>query len=157
MASLLLLRRPLTIGLGLTTFCATYSLLQPARQSRLLYCDSYASPIASSLGSYSRDAKVPVVKGGRPNPAAYKQISSGSILGLVGGLAVSTFSKTLAFLFGLLVFGVQFAATRGYNIIPTTKLQHYVKSIDLRSAVEDNVAFKLSFGATFMLAAFAEF
>jgi len=28
-------------------------------------------------------------------------------VGLVGGLAVSTFSRTLAFLFGLLVFGVQ--------------------------------------------------
>lgn len=91
---------------------------------------------------------------------------------------MSTFSKTLAFLFGLFVFGVQvrhssphhrcepqltrfpccpkFAATRGYNIIPTSRLQKYVKSIDLRSALEDNVAFKLSFGATFMLAAFAE-
>lgn len=91
---------------------------------------------------------------------------------------MSTFSKTLAFLFGLFVFSVQvcysfapafsstkltavpycskFAASRGYNIIPTTRLQKYVKSIDLRSALEDNVAFKLSFGATFMLAAFAE-
>lgn len=52
---------------------------------------------------------------------------------------------------------VQTAASRGYNIVPTTRLQQYVKSIDLRSAIEDNVAFKLSFGATFMLAAFAEF
>ena len=51
---------------------------------------------------------------------------------------------------------LKFAATRGYNIIPTTRLQKYVKSIDLRSALEDNVAFKLSFGVTFMLAAFAE-
>lgn len=50
----------------------------------------------------------------------------------------------------------KFAASRGYNIIPTTRLQKYVKSINLRSALEDNVAFKLSFGATFMLAAFAE-
>lgn len=75
----------------------------------------------------------------------------------MGGLAVSTFSKSLAFLIGLMVFMVQAAASRGYNIVPTTRLQQYVKSIDLRSAIEDNVAFKLSFGATFMLAAFAEF
>ena len=81
MASILLLRRPLAIGLGLTSFCATYSLLQPSRQSRLLYCDSYATPLSSSLHSYSTNAQVPVVKKGRPNPAAYKQISSGSILG----------------------------------------------------------------------------
>jgi len=81
MASLLLLRRPLAIGLGLTSFCTTYALLQPSRQSRLLYCDSYATPLSSSLHSYSTNAQVPVVKKGRPNPAAYKQISSGSILG----------------------------------------------------------------------------
>ena len=81
MPSILLLRRPLAIGLGLTTFCATYSLLQPTRHSRLLYCDSHATPIASSLHSYSTDAKAPVLKNGRPNPAVYKQISLGSILG----------------------------------------------------------------------------
>lgn len=48
-------------------------------------------------------------------------------------------------------------AARGYNIIPTSKLQNYVKGIDLRSAIEDNVAFKLSFGATFALASLAHF
>ena len=32
-----------------------------------------------------------------------------------------------------------------------------MKGIDLRSAIEDNVAFKLSFGATFALASLAEF
>ena len=95
--------------------------------------------------------------------------------GVLGGVAVSTFSKTLAMLFGLLVFGVQvcggaqqkngwamlmfaqYLASQGYNIIPTTRLQRYVKGIDLRSAIEDNVAFKLSFGATFALASMASF
>lgn len=48
-------------------------------------------------------------------------------------------------------------ASRGYNIVPTSRLQSYVRGIDLRSAIEDNVAFKLSFGATFALASLAEF
>lgn len=52
---------------------------------------------------------------------------------------------------------MQFAAFKGYNIIPTARIQRYVKGINLRSAVEDNVAFKLSFGLTFMLGAFAKF
>jgi len=60
-------------------------------------------------------------------------------------------------LIGLAVAGTQYLASQGYNIIPTQRLQKYVKGIDLRSAVEDNVAFKLAFGTTFMLAAFAEF
>ena len=40
--------------------------------------------------------------------------------------------------------------------MPTQRIQQYVKGIDLRSAIEDNAAFKLSFGATFILAALAE-
>lgn len=96
-------------------------------------------------------------------------------IGVLGGVAVSTFSKTLATLLGLLVFGLQvcrnvdedkrqamliftqYLASYGYNIVPTTRIQRYVKGIDLRSAVEDNVAFKLSFGLTFALASLASF
>ena len=94
--------------------------------------------------------------------------------GVLGGLAVSTFSKTLALLFGLGIFAVQvgrpcststyeiraewfaqWLASRGYNVIPIARVQQYVKGINIRSAVEDNVAFKLSFGTTFALASFA--
>ncbi|WEW56452.1 hypothetical protein PRK78_001896 [Emydomyces testavorans] len=53
--------------------------------------------------------------------------------------------------------GVQWAASRGYNIVPTEFLQRYVKSVDVRRAVTKNLAFKASFGATLMLAAFSEF
>ena len=83
------------------------------------------------------------------------------------------FSRTLAFLFGLVVCGAQvrlssrlvrkeadvqkYAASKGYNVLPTDRVQSYVKGINLRSAVEDNVAFKMSFGTSFMLAAFASF
>ena len=88
---------------------------------------------------------------------------------------MSMFSKTLAMLFGLLVFGVQvccsarhnegvmiahhaqYLASHGYNVLPTTRIQRYVKGIDLRSAIEDNVAFKLSFGLTFALASLGSF
>ena len=56
----------------------------------------------------------------------------------------------------MLIFA-QYLASHGYSIIPTTRIQRYVKGIDLRSAVEDNVAFKLSFGLTFALASLASF
>lgn len=81
----------------------------------------------------------------------------GNFAGLIGGLAVSVFSKPLAVVIGLLVFGIQFIESRGIHIIPYTSLQRRVQNTDLRSLVQDNVAFKLSFGATFALAAFAEF
>lgn len=81
MASLLLTRRPFltpfTLTLGLSTAFAAHAVGRP----RLVYCDGPVATVSDSVRTYSRDAKVPVVKGGRPNPAAYKQISSGSILG----------------------------------------------------------------------------
>lgn len=121
-----------------------------------------SSPVSGSRGvfsgeSYSRNAKTPIARGGRLNPGAVRQISSGSIIGLCAGLVVSTFSKSLALILGLLVVGVQWASSYGLHIIPYNRLQKYVTSIDLRSAVQDNVAFKLSFGTTFALAAFMQF
>ena len=58
---------------------------------------------------------------------------------------------------GLLIAGVQTAESYGIHLIPYQRMQRYVKSIDMRSAVQDNVAFKISFGLMFALSAFAEF
>ena len=79
------------------------------------------------------------------------------IAGLIAGLGISTFSKPLTLLIGLLIAGVQTAESYGIHLIPYRSMQGYVKGIDLRSAVQDNVAFKISFGLMFALSAFAEF
>jgi hypothetical protein len=51
----------------------------------------------------------------------------------------------------------QFAESQlGISLIPYGRLQRYFTSIDLRSAMQDNVAFKLAFGATFALTGFAQ-
>ncbi len=50
----------------------------------------------------------------------------------------------------------QWASSYGVNVLPYDKIQRYVTDVDLRSAVQDNVAFKLSFGTTFAMAAFSE-
>ena len=83
MTILVLLRRPgfapLSFGLGITTTFAAYS----RTASRPLRCD--ASPmirdVPDTFRSYSEEAKVPIFRNGRPNPAAYKQLSVGSICG----------------------------------------------------------------------------
>jgi hypothetical protein len=51
----------------------------------------------------------------------------------------------------------QFIESRGIHVIPYGFLQRRLKSTNVRSLIQDNVAFKLAFGATFALAAFAEF
>ncbi|KAF7514327.1 hypothetical protein GJ744_000097 [Endocarpon pusillum] len=106
----------------------------------------------------SRDTKTPFAKDSKSlNPAVVKQISLGSILGLGAGVLVSAFSRTLTLLLGVGIVIVQYAARSGYNIIPVERVQRYVKGINLRSAILDNAAFKLSFGLTFALAAFGGF
>jgi hypothetical protein len=52
---------------------------------------------------------------------------------------------------------LQIAARKGYNVIPVDRLQRYVKGINFRSAINDNVAFKISFGLMFALTAFGDF
>jgi len=142
--------RPQTIGLGLGLSLVTFHGLQ----QRPIRLDS--GPVLS--GDYHRsNAQTPFVRNGQLNPGAVRQISSGSIIGLCTGLLVSTFSKPLALLIGLGVVIVQVASRYGINVIPYNKLQRYVTSINLRSAVQDNVAFKISFGTTFALAAFMQF
>ena len=88
MASFLLLPRSrplfsLTLGLGLSSLYATQSL----RRRKPLLCDAAGArpldTISESFKTYSRDAKVPVFRDGRPNPHAYGQISAGSILGML--------------------------------------------------------------------------
>lgn len=87
MASPLLLPRSrpvfsLTLGLGFSSLYATQALYRP----KPLLCEAAgATPTATvseGFRTYSRDAKVPVFKGGRPNPRAYGQISAGSIAGM---------------------------------------------------------------------------
>lgn len=82
MAFLLLFRRPLltplSLGLGLSTAFVAHNFYTDAR--RPILCES-PSLESSTFRNYKQDAKVPIVKQGRANPAAFKQISSGSILG----------------------------------------------------------------------------
>ncbi|KAI9706825.1 MAG: hypothetical protein M1820_004796 [Bogoriella megaspora] len=152
--------RPLTATAFLSsTFLLAYALSPP--QSRLLLCDTSPSPISPkdwSISQYQRDAQVPVVsRSGGLNARAVRQVSVGSIAGLATGLAISLFSKPLAVLLGLLVAGVQFVESRGIHIIPYQRLERWFKGIDVRTAVQDNVALKLSFGVTAALAGFGSF
>jgi uncharacterized membrane protein (Fun14 family) len=91
------------------------------------------------------------------SPKVVRQISLGSILGVIGGLGVSVFSKPLALLIGLGVVVVQMLSSRGIHIIPTNYLSRRLKNTDVRGLIQANPALKLSFGITFALAAFAEF
>jgi hypothetical protein len=83
---------------------STPLLVSQFRHRQAFRCDS-ADPLAK-LGdlrnTYAHDAQTPVItQSGAPNPKAVRQISMGSILGVIGGLGISVFSKPLAILIGL--------------------------------------------------------
>ncbi|OJJ58233.1 hypothetical protein ASPSYDRAFT_152516 [Aspergillus sydowii CBS 593.65] len=86
-----------------------------------------------------------------------RQVSMGSVLGLVVGVGLRAFSRVLVVLFGMGIVAIEWAASKGYNILPVHRLQKYVKSVNLEKMVSRHVPFKLSFGATMALAAFAQF
>ncbi|KAN0067344.1 hypothetical protein V8E54_014607 [Elaphomyces granulatus] len=83
-----------------------------------------------------------------------RQISLGGVLGLATGLGLRVFSRALALVLGVGLVVVEWAASKGYNLLP---LQRYVKGVSLEQAMTENTLFKTSFGATMILAAFVQF
>ncbi|KAI7546906.1 hypothetical protein KC331_g5322 [Hortaea werneckii] len=153
------LRTPLfAAGLGISSAVLLHQTFQSRRLVLLDSGPSSVSPKDWSFSQYQHDARTPVVneKGGL-NPRAVRQMSAGSIIGLIAGLSISVFSKPLTLLIGLLIVGVQTAESYGIHVVPYKRMQNYFTNIDMRSAVQDNMAFKISFGAMFALSAFAEF
>jgi len=151
MATVLLrpLLRPRTLGLGLGVSIAAFHTIKqrPARldsaggSSRGVE-EHFQSPVPSQRWMGRRTAR---------------QISSGSIIGLCAGLVTSTFSRSLALLLGVIVASIQWAASLGVDILPYKRIQQYVTSIDVKSAIQDDPAFKIAFGTSFALAAFVHF
>ncbi|KAF2868409.1 hypothetical protein BDV95DRAFT_609893 [Massariosphaeria phaeospora] len=128
------------------------------RYQRPILCDAPdpLTKITSDLSSAYAQAPTLKTSGAAPSPKVVRQISMGSILGVFGGLGVSVFSKPLAVLIGLGVVLVQLLESRGIHIVPYSFLQRRFKQTNFTSLIQKNVALKLSFGATFALAAFAE-
>ncbi|KAF2637657.1 hypothetical protein P280DRAFT_471851 [Massarina eburnea CBS 473.64] len=151
----------LRLGLLLTTplVLSAPMLMQTYRRPILCEGPDPLKKITSDLkNSYTHEASTPVItRSGAPNTSAIRQVSLGSVLGVLAGLGVGVFSKPLAVLFGLGIVVVQLLENKGIRIIPYSFLQRRLKNTNVRSLIMDNVAFKLSFGATFALGAFAEF
>ncbi|KAK2749848.1 hypothetical protein FQN57_005262 [Myotisia sp. PD_48] len=91
------------------------------------------------------------------NARNVRQISMGSALGILVGLGLRIFSKTLTFTLGAGILLIEWAASRGYNIVPPGWVQNRLKSIDFRRLTSENIVFKASFGTTLALSAFSEF
>ncbi|KAL1878960.1 hypothetical protein Plec18167_004255 [Paecilomyces lecythidis] len=165
-----LLHRPLLyasipVGVGL-------SLLHPSSPFRAApiqcqYVSPYPNIHASQDSGWAFDPKTepllqkqgktgPRNSSGWLNASTLRQLSLGSVLGVLAGLGLRAFSKALVVLLGVGVVVVEWAASKGYNLIPVHRLQKYAKGIDLERAVHQNVAFKISFGATMALAAFSK-
>ena len=93
----------------LTSAALGFSIPLLAPHIPTLFDASFSSSSSSSpTYTHSRDAQTPLTKDSRSlNPAAVKQISLGSILGLGAGVLVSAFSRTLTLLLGVGIVIVQ--------------------------------------------------
>ncbi|KAL4991977.1 hypothetical protein BDW68DRAFT_173614 [Aspergillus falconensis] len=162
-SGLLTLSRGSAVGIGLglgLSFSLLYS--SPFRTAPMR-CD-YATPNIGSTGPawtvspQDRLRKQGVAgKSGIMTASNMRQVSMGSVLGLLVGVGLRAFSRVLVVLIGMGIIAVEWAASKGYNILPTHQLQKYVKSVNLEKLMSRNVPFKVTFGATMALAAFAQF
>ncbi|KAF2205139.1 hypothetical protein GQ43DRAFT_437260 [Delitschia confertaspora ATCC 74209] len=146
-----------TLGLGLrrtllisTPLIMSSTLLLHPRFNAPVLCDA-------SIRQYSSPRLPQGVPKVQVNPRTVRHISLGSVLGLVAGFGVSVLSKPLAVLIGLGFLGIQFLESRGIHIIPYSYLQRRFTNTNWMGVLRRNIAFKLSFGITFTLAAFAGF
>ena len=96
-----------TFGLGISV-----TALHLHRQRRTLLCEQ-SSPLDAITQQYLHTSRsgptTSRAQGGKQNSTSkiIRQLSLGSVLGVLGGVAVSTFSRVLAVLFGLGVVVVQ--------------------------------------------------
>lgn len=102
--------KPLAVALGL----GSIPFLTP---SRTTFNDTFGtgpdiSGFSSSAGSSGAKKNVPVMKGGKLNPDAIKQISFGGILGLGLGVLFSMLSRMLVLLLGVGVVVWQVSCAR---------------------------------------------
>ncbi|KAI1322818.1 hypothetical protein F5Y16DRAFT_385515 [Xylariaceae sp. FL0255] len=128
--------------------------------SRTTTSSSSSSPLSPGSHAFSSseyDNKIASKNGGL-DPELLKQLSGGSVTGLLAGLLVSVFSRTLVLLFGLSVVVVQVAARYGINIVDQLRLkQRLGNKSRIIAALEKDPAFKVTFGAFFALSAFMQF
>lgn len=107
------LRRGLVLSTPL--ILSTPLLAYQFRNMQRIRCDGPdpITKITSDLkNNYTKEARNPVItQSGAVNPRAIRQISMGSILGVIGGLGISVFSKPLAILIGLGIFALQVSLT----------------------------------------------
>lgn len=102
------------------------------RYSNRIRCDGPdpLTKITNDLKSnYTTEASTPILtQSGAVNPQAIRQISMGSILGVIGGLGISIFSKPLAVLIGLGIFALQVSLIR-FSACMAGKAMHASRDI----------------------------
>ncbi|EEH23300.1 hypothetical protein PABG_05511 [Paracoccidioides brasiliensis Pb03] len=132
-------------------------------QRQPIHCDAPApfsaaghSPSSSSSSRWFQTA-IPVRSRGGISEKTAGQISLGSVLGLLAGIGLRIFSRALVFALGITILGIQWAASKGYNIVPTGWLKKHVKSVNVQRLLTENAPFKVSFGVMMLLSAFAQF
>ncbi|KAJ5794827.1 hypothetical protein N7457_001426 [Penicillium paradoxum] len=165
-----LLRLGLGVGIGLSA--ATMHPLSPFRAPPMR-CDYAEPPPVYEKSVFDKDSgwtvnpahpsesvgqqQVRSKRTGMLNAETMRQVSLGSVLGLVAGVGLRAFSKALVVILGMGVVFIEYAASKGYNILPINRIQKYVKRVDLRRAMSEHRTFKMSFGTMMAMAAFANF
>ncbi|KAK2023846.1 FUN14 family protein [Colletotrichum zoysiae] len=137
-------RLVLPVGSGI---CVAYSL--HCRQTPNYLNSHFTSSVSPTPRAQSRSF-------GGLSPDAMRQLSSGTLSGFGAGLLVGFLSHTLVLLTGLVMFTFYLAHRYGLDLPRLLGVRERLNKAVLTRPFH-NVVFRLSFAATFTLAAFVRF
>ncbi|KAI2793802.1 hypothetical protein POX_a00388 [Penicillium oxalicum] len=137
----------LGLGLGIGLSAASLHPQSPFRAAPLR-CDW--APSGSGSGSGSRSTGPEINFPGRASEPSIATQAKNTLL-------TPENMRQVMVVLGMGVVLVEWAASKGYNILPMDRLTGYIKNTDVRRMVQENRPFKISFGAMMAMAAFAQF
>ncbi|KAI5928788.1 hypothetical protein F4810DRAFT_24725 [Camillea tinctor] len=146
-ARLLLLRRIRPVLPGLATGTGLGLLALGPGSSRPLRMDARAAPRQSALEKGDN---------GTLSPGMMRQLSGGSIAGLLTGVLVTAFSRTLVLILGISIVVVQIASRYGIDLMRQLKVKERLGYSRILAALEEDPVYKLSFGLFFTMSAFMQ-
>ncbi|KAL1974561.1 hypothetical protein VTN31DRAFT_4765 [Thermomyces dupontii] len=132
------------------------TILQPTRLSRDRLVISQR-PRGGEAGPHNRPTTTTPKGRGISDGIVDAAGEFGECAGSCGRVGIEGVFEGIGVFSGVGIVLVEWAASKGYHLLPLNRLQRLVKGVDVKRAVTEHVPFKASFGATMAMAAFAQF
>ncbi|VEU24029.1 DEKNAAC105244 [Brettanomyces naardenensis] len=140
--------------IGIMGLSATYMVNHNPIKNDSAYYDQQLPPPPAGYG-YVKVPEKPKYDGAFGGKLSYKELTLGSVFGLVSGLIVGQLSTVFVFIALGAYLAVQYLHAQGILTIPVTKIIRIgSEDIDVRKMVFDRPSFSITYILSFLVAAY---